>query len=323
MIKKMSVFFLTGLIFITAVSAAAINIKIDFSGETLPVIPDDGWKTENGVLKTKSSTGEKYVWGDVSTADWTDYGYQMDVTFIDAVSDEYQLNMFIRESGEGRNYMAALRTTEWKHSPTGNFIDIYQSGTGDSSVYLTPFAGFEKGKKYTVRFEATGNKQIIHVDSVKILEVTDTSSKHKSGRFGWSALNCSVEIDNLHIFDAANAPKSKEPPKASSTPPPVSSEPAPAVSSQAASSAPPVSVSSQPAAQSNDTASQPSGGLITLSPAPGSTSSPGNSGTVQTVSEGFSSAVWLYLIGGGVLLLVTAGTAIYTAIVLTKRKKEV
>jgi len=185
-----------------------INYSFDMSDSNiLPLLPDEGWEIKDGVLKTKSNVGEKYVWSDDTTLPWTDYGYQMDVTFIDSSSDDYQMNLFIRESGEGRNYMAGLRCKDWLHAGSGNFLEIYQSGTGDSTAYLSPFTGFEKGKAYSIAFVAEGNKQYFFIDGKKILEITDTSGKYAAGRLGWSASNCNVTVDNVKIFDPAHAPE--------------------------------------------------------------------------------------------------------------------
>ena len=188
-------------------SGCSVNYDFNFStGNMSPLGADAGWEIADGVLKTKNNIGEKYVWGNDSTYAWTDYGYQMDVTFVDSSSTDYQLNLFIRESSGG-NYMAGLRGQGWLHAGSQNFIEIYQSGAGGHEAYLSPFRGFATGKTYTVAFAAVANRQMIYVNGAKILEVTDTDSKFAAGRPGFSASNCNVTIDNLKLFAPEYAPE--------------------------------------------------------------------------------------------------------------------
>lgn len=174
-----------------------INFRQGFdSGERAPFESIDQWYVTDGVLKPVytdaewQSGFEKMIFVNDST--WIDYTAEMDLKFNQSKADG-RLNVFLRES-PGKYYLIKLYNNQFageNHIEIGNTVN----------TIINPFIGFENGKLYRVSISIKDYKIQVFIDGKLIAEGTAAEDKmFPNGRFGISASNADIEIDNVRIY---------------------------------------------------------------------------------------------------------------------------
>ncbi len=187
-------------------------------------------------IKTNSDQTNRYLameYADLETAlfagsrDWTDYRYQMDLTFTNAttLTETNDVHLYVRHTDYAHygyeNYTVSFMTYQVKGQPVrgvqiSSRISGSFNGAGNVPLVQKEFDYLaDLGTKHTVAIDAFDNTITVYWDGQELLSFTDwgddsmdyldssngTGYEVKTtGRVGLNANGANIEIDNIFVY---------------------------------------------------------------------------------------------------------------------------